>query len=121
MAVTARPGVNLAPITKLSGGTSSVTVLVSLFVFVAAAGCTPARMAVPKDIGSASDEIVISERSGMSGMLADESFKIGAYQVTDVNRKWTSSSGSSIAGFSSDSTTGGYSFGLKQPQGKMDK
>jgi hypothetical protein len=84
---------------------------------VATAGCAPARMAVPKDVGGASDEIAITDRSGMSGALVDESFKMGPYQVTDVDRKWTSSSGSSFAGFSSGSTKAGYAFALKAPEG----
>ena len=84
---------------------------------VAAAGCTPARMAVPKDVGSASDEIVITDRSAASGAFVDESFKMGPYQVVDVNRKWTSTSGSGILSFSSEKTKAGYGFGLKAPEG----
>ncbi|MEA2696169.1 MAG: hypothetical protein QOI66_440 [Myxococcales bacterium] len=75
--------------------------------------CAPARMAVPKDVGTASDEIVVTDRSAMTGALADESFRMGTYQVVDVSRKWNSSSGASIGGFASGSTTGGYTFGLK--------
>jgi hypothetical protein len=75
-------------------------------------------MAVPKDVGGASDEIVISDRSGMSGALVDESFTMGPYKVVDVSRKWNSTSSSSIAGFSSSDAKGGYTFGLKAPEGE---
>jgi len=85
---------------------------------MSAGSSTTARMAVPKDVGTASDEIIISERSGMSGALANESFKMGSYQVVDVNRKWNSSSGASVAGFSKSTTTGGYTFGLKAAGGE---
>jgi hypothetical protein len=85
------------------------------FVLLSPGACTPARMAVPKDIGVSSDEIAISERSGMSGALANESFKMGQYQVVDVSRKWNSGTTFAAGGFSSGSTTGGYTFGLKAP------
>jgi hypothetical protein len=90
-------------------GTPGLVVLVA----AATAGCAPVRMAVPKDVGGASDEIVIADRSSMSGALADESFKMGPYQVTDVDRKWTSSSG----GFFGSATKAGYAFALKAPEG----
>jgi hypothetical protein len=77
--------------------------------------CAAGHMAVPQDVSSVSEEIVVTDRSAMSGALVDESFKIGPYQVVEVNRKWNSSSTTTIAGFSSGSTTGGYAFGLKAP------
>jgi hypothetical protein len=83
----------------------------------AAGGCAPIRMAVPPGVGSGSEEIVITDRSLASGALVDESFKMGPYQVTDVDRKWTSTSGSSFLGASSSTTKAGYAFGLKAPGG----
>jgi hypothetical protein len=80
--------------------------------------CASPRMAVPKDVGGTSDEIVISDRSSMSGALANESFTMGPYKVVDVSRKWNSSSGSSIVGVSSSEAKGGYTFGLKAPEGE---
>src|SRR4051794_29736525 len=70
--------------------------LILLCLFATA--CAPVRMAVPSDVGSASDEIPISDRSSMSGALVDESFKMGPYKVVDVSRKWNSSSKSSFLG-----------------------
>jgi hypothetical protein len=75
-------------------------------------------MAVPKDVGGASDEIAISDRSGMSGALADESFTMGPYKVTDVSRKWNSSTTTTIVGVSASDAKGGYTFGLKSPDGE---
>jgi hypothetical protein len=82
-----------------------------------AGACAPARMAVPPDIGTASDEIDIADRSSMSGALVNESFKMGPYQVVNVDRKWESSSKSSFLGLSSGSSRGGYAFALKAPEG----
>jgi hypothetical protein len=90
----------------------------ALFLMAAGGACAPAHMAVPKDVGSMSDEIVISDRSGMSGALVDESFTMGPYKVTDVNRKWNSASTSTIVGVSSSEAKGGYTFGLKSPDGE---
>jgi hypothetical protein len=76
-------------------------------------------MAVPKDVGAASDEIVVSDRSAMSGALVDESFKMGPYQVVNVDRKWNSSSTTSVLGMSAGNTQGGYAFGFTATEGKF--
>jgi hypothetical protein len=86
-------------------------------VILTGGACTPAHMAVPKDVSTASQEIVITDRSSMTGALANESFKMGPYQVADVNRKWNSSSSSGIAGFSSGKSRGGYAFAFKAAEG----
>lgn len=83
------------------------------------AGCAPQRMAVPQDVGKASDEIVISDRSAMSGALVDESFTMGPYRVTDVSRKWDSTTSSTVAGVSSSDAKGGFTFLVKAPQGEQ--
>jgi hypothetical protein len=80
---------------------------------LALGACTPVRMAVPQEVSTVSDEIAISDRSAMSGALVDESFKMGPYQVTDVNRKWNSASSGSIGNYSSGDSKGGYAFGFK--------
>ncbi len=90
----------------------------SLAVVFGAGACTAAHMAVPKDVGGASDEITITDRSGMSGALANESFTMGPYKVADVSRKWNSSSTSTIVGLSSSEAKGGYTFGLKATDGE---
>jgi hypothetical protein len=96
----------------------TLTVGLTMMGAVATAGaCTAPRMVVPKDVAGTSEEIVITDRSAMSGALADESFTMGPYKVVDVSRKWNSSSGFSVPNYSSDNTKGGYTFGLTVPQG----
>ena len=92
---------------------SSLTLLTT-----ATGACTPPPMAVPQDVERASDEILITDRSRASGMFVDESFTIGPYRITDVNRKWNSSSSSSFLSVSSGESKGGYSYGLKAPEGE---
>jgi hypothetical protein len=91
----------------------------SLVCLVWSAGCAAQRMAVPQDVGKASDEIVISDRSAMSGALADESFTMGPYRVTDVSRKWDSTTSSTVVGVSSSDAKGGFTFGVKAPEGQL--
>jgi len=86
-------------------------------LITAVSACAPAHMAIPRDVGAASDEIVISDRSGMSGMLADESFTMGPYKIVSVDRKHNSSSTTSVAGFSSGDAQGGYAFGFRATEG----
>ncbi|MBV9947286.1 MAG: hypothetical protein JOZ69_10595 [Myxococcales bacterium] len=75
-----------------------------------AVGCGAGHMAVPADIAASSDVLAVSGRSGWSGSLADESYRLGAYRVEDVDRKWNSTSGWSVARFSQAKTTGGYRY-----------
>jgi hypothetical protein len=70
-------------------------------------------MVVPPEIGKGSDMVAATDRSSMSGALADESFKLGKYAVEDVDRDWDSGSAVSVLNFSSDKTEGGYSYRLK--------
>jgi len=77
------------------------------------AGCAGPRMVAPHDVAQGSQTLEVSERSAMSGSLVNESFKLGAFQVTDVDRDWNKKSGFAVAGYSNDTTTTGYSFTLK--------
>jgi hypothetical protein len=80
--------------------------------------CTPARIAVPADLAKEAEEIQVTDRSRMTGALANESFKMGSFQITDVDRKWNSSSGFTIGRFSSEGKKTGYSFTFKGPGGE---
>jgi hypothetical protein len=80
--------------------------------------CTPARMAVPADLAKDSEVMHVTDRSRTSGALANESFKLGPYEITKVDRKWNSSDRLSIGGFSSNDTSTGYSFTFKSPEGE---
>ncbi|HEY0709201.1 MAG TPA: hypothetical protein VGG33_20495 [Polyangia bacterium] len=77
------------------------------------AGCATVHMATPTDVVQTSEEIPVTDRSSASGALVDESFKMGAYQVVNVDRKSDSSRGFSIAGISAGSTRGGYGYAVK--------
>jgi hypothetical protein len=74
--------------------------------------CAAAHMALPADVAQASEELPITDRSSWSGALANESFGLGSYKVTDVDRKWDSTRSSSWSGFDKSKTTGGYAFKL---------
>ena len=74
--------------------------------------CSTPQMTAPADVVEASELLPISERSRWSGALVDESFRMGPYQVVEVNRDWRRGRGWSILGLSSDRIAGGYSFGL---------
>lgn len=87
-------------------------------VFVLAA-CAGPKMKVPADIAASSEVLEVSDRSAWSGALADETFKVGPYAVTAVDRDWNSSSGFSVGGFSKETTTTGYTFGFEGKGGKQ--
>jgi hypothetical protein len=76
-------------------------------------GCAGPRMVAPKDVAQGSQTLEVAERSSMSGSLVDESFKLGAFAVTDVDRNWNKKNGFAVAGYSNDTTTTGYSYKLK--------
>ena len=88
-------------------------------VVVGVAACTTPRMVVPPEVAAKAEEVPATDRSSMSGALADESFKLGQYAITDVDREWNSTETSKTFGFTNASTTGGYSFKVKGPEGEM--
>jgi hypothetical protein len=85
-----------------------------------ATGCEAARMAVPADIASASEELAITDRSSWTGALADESFNLGSYKVADVDRKWDSKETTSLGAMESTTSAGGYKFKLIGGVGPLD-
>jgi len=91
-------------------GVSSLVVITA-----ASAGCTPPRMAVPGDLGAQGEVLEARNRSSMSGAFVDESFDLGPYKVSAVNRDWNSSS-QSRSGFTfldASHANGGHSFRLE--------
>ncbi len=84
-----------------------------LVLTAALCACSTPQMTAPADVVGASEQLPISDRSRWSGALADESFRIGPYQVVEVNRDWSHGRGWSMLGLSSNSIAGGYSFGLE--------
>jgi hypothetical protein len=77
------------------------------------AGCAGPRMVAPADVSKGSQVLEATERSAASGALVDESFKLGGFDVADVDRDWNSSSGFGVAGYSKETTTAGYTYTLK--------
>lgn len=77
------------------------------------AGCAGPRMVAPADVSKGSQVLEATERSAASGALVDESFKLGGFDVADVDRDWNSSSGFGVAGYSKKTTTAGYTYTLK--------
>ena len=76
----------------------------------AAMACAGPRMVPPADIAANSRVIDAIGRSRASGAFVDESFKLGQYGVTDVDRDWTSKNSTSIGPYGKDSTTAGYTY-----------
>src|SRR5262245_31464643 len=64
--------------------------ITATLTLVLVSACGAAHMALPADVAQASEEVPITDRSSWSGALADESFGLGPYKVTDVDRKWDS-------------------------------
>lgn len=69
-------------------------------------------MAAPLDVTNISDELPVKNRSSWSGALANESFELGSYKVSDVDRKWNSTSSVSFFGYDASRTKGGYGYEL---------
>jgi hypothetical protein len=90
---------------------------VCLFLF---GGCTVQQMALPADVAQASEALPISDRSGWSGAFVDESFNLGNYRVSDVDRKWDSTRSSHFFNRSASSTSGGYTFKLAGDGNALD-
>jgi hypothetical protein len=99
---------------------SSFSVTVGLAMGLSAAGCAGPRMVAPQDVAQGSQILDATDRSSMSGALVNESFKLGSFAVSDVDRDWNKKSGFAVAGYSNDTTTTGYSFKLKGGDGAWD-
>jgi hypothetical protein len=81
------------------------------------AACTPAQMQVPADIAAQAEIVQVTNRSRMSGALANESFTFGPYAIDQVNRKWNSGGTLTIGSWSSGQAVGGYTFSFTGPGG----
>ena len=92
---------------------TSVSKLAVLAVGVGLVGCAGPRMVAPKDVAQGSQTLEVADRSAMSGSLVNEAFKLGSFQVTDVDRDWNKKTSFAVAGYSHDTTTTGYSYNLK--------
>jgi hypothetical protein len=82
-------------------------------------GCATARMAAPPDIAGGSDVLTVSDRSRASGLFVNEGFKLGKYQVADVDRKWNKSSSTGVGPWSKETKTTGFTYALVAQDKKL--
>lgn len=68
------------------------------------------RMEAPADIAPTAEVLDVAKRSRATGLLVDESFDVGAYQVRKVKRGAMSNSSFSIGPVSTASSEEGFSF-----------
>src|SRR5262245_52633742 len=87
--------------------------LMCLVLATAAFGCATAQMTVPPEVAKDTDVIAATDRSSGSGLLVDESFKLGKLSIDEVDRDWDSTSSLGVLSFSKDRTSGGYSYLVK--------
>ncbi|MBN2802617.1 MAG: hypothetical protein JXR91_05960 [Deltaproteobacteria bacterium] len=98
----------------------AISVLTGLLIAGSLTACTPPTMVVPGDVLSMqADQIVATERKKASGAFVNESFKLGQYEVKDVDRDWDSTKSAGFGSFSKEKTTSGYSYLLKTESGEM--
>ena len=90
-----------------------------LVIAVSGAGCAAPKMAVPPNVAKSSEVLEAQDRSMASGALVDESFKLGSYSVTDVDRDWNSSGGFSVGPFSDKKATTGFQYKLSAGKTKL--
>ena len=90
---------------RVLGSLALATVLIT-------AACAAPRMVPPADVSTISNAFEARDRSHSTGMLADESFELGAYHVDEVDRDATSKSGFSVGDYGNSETTTGYTYSL---------
>lgn len=77
-------------------------------------------MAVPADVAQQAEELPIQDRSSWSGALVDESFRLGPYKVSDVDRKWNSTRTQELFEFADSRTTGGFGYKLNAQDATLE-
>ena len=82
------------------------------FLFLAAAGCQSARMAVPPELESGADAWPCI---GRGGLAFAENFSFGPYRVSDVRRSWTRRVSWSVAFYGQSSARQRFEFSLQSP------
>jgi hypothetical protein len=96
-----------------------VVVVLPLLSSVSVSGCATPRMAAPADIAGASEVLAVSDRSRASGAFVNEGFKLGNYQVIDVDRKWTTTDSAGFGPWSKETKTTGFSYALAEGGKKL--
>lgn len=85
------------------------------FVVGASAGigaCTmlETRLAAPASLAADAEVYTAEDRSLFSGALANESFRLGPYAVSEVDRDWDKSSSVGLGDYSRAKITSGYKY-----------
>ena len=93
-------------------GSRGAAVVVALGLLVGGAGCSTLQMVPPADVAADSDLLEPEGRSGWSGLFVDETFKIGPYEIADVDRDWNKGSGSSFGLVSGEDADGNSRYAL---------
>lgn len=75
------------------------------------------RLAAPAALANDSEVHAAEDRSLFSGAFANESFRIGPYAVSDVDRDWDKSSSVGLGDYSRAKITSGYEFRFAAPSG----
>lgn len=88
-------------------------------VVVVGSGCAGPRMVPPSDVAADARVLDTKDRSQAVGMLADESFTLDQYAVTDVDRNATKKSSFSVGGYGKSSTTTGYTYNFAAGSNKF--
>jgi len=84
--------------------------------FAAAAtlsGCSGPRMVAPADVASGSRVLAVQGRKNATGAFVNESFALGSWKVSNVDRDWKSKSSFSVAGYGASKTKTGYTYDLE--------
>jgi hypothetical protein len=75
--------------------------------------CAGPRMVPPAEVTDGCKTMEVQNRSSATGAMVNESFGLGTFQVTDVDRKWNKKSNFNVGGYGANKTKTGYSFLLK--------
>jgi hypothetical protein len=65
--------------------TARRTIGILTLSFASLIGCRTTRMEPPSDIAGASEVLTVSDRSRWSGSFVNEGFKLGTYEIVDVD------------------------------------
>jgi hypothetical protein len=87
---------------------------------LAAGGCSVAHMALPGDFMGHTQVLAARDRSRASGALVDESFALGPYRVSDVERDWSSTDEATHGDVTSSDSVSGYAYVLRGEQVRID-
>jgi hypothetical protein len=105
----------------MSRSSSRIARAVPALVYaLALAACHLARLAVPSDVAAATEVVDVKNRSGATGMFANEDFEIGAYRVRGVDRSATSSTRWSVGTTTRSDYDGGYAFRLEGGEAPLE-